>query len=655
MKYRASAIGWKILAFVLAALCLAGTFVSGGAVIFCLEENIYGQGAAFQTGYTCARLSQSLAEQVAANYRSDRSFDRWDLLLEHEDLRFILIDERSGDILASYTDGLDVDVPDNLQNNKYLYDYNFNFSLAEEGELFEGLYVKDYYPTATYWNENTQQWLPMSNTQMLLLLPQTLGTDPESTLWQAWRQYMTVRSYRQEALIGLCAFAALYVLVLIFLLCQAGHKPGLESIYSGWLEKIPLEILLALGVGAVALCCSAVDEVFWTVRQQVIGTMEDVLYLVFMGAVCVVCGLVLTVILCSCAARLKAGRWWRQTLIFGIGWGLWKLLSAMGTVPAATVGLLVLAVVEFFLLVFAHIGGFGVILFVLFNLLVLAGGIFLAAQFHALRKAARRMAEGDLDYGVDVNRLVGGFKAHGRDLNDIARGMNKAVEQRMKSERLKTELITNVSHDIKTPLTSIVNYVDLLQKPHTVEEQAQYLEVLDRQAQRLKRLTENLVEASKASTGSIPVELTPVNLTELLNQAAAEYRQRMDKAELDLVLSQKEDLTVRADGKLLWRVLDNLLGNAVKYALPGTRVYLTADRRGDCAAIAVKNISREELNVDADELMERFVRGDSSRHTDGSGLGLNIARSLTNLQQGDFSLTVDGDLFKAELRLPLES
>ena len=654
MKYRASAIGWKILAFVLAALCLAGVFVSGGAVVYCLEENIYGQSAAFQTSYTCARLSQDLAEQIATNYRTDRTFDRWDLLLEHEDLRFILIDERSGEILASYTDGLDVDVPENLQDNRYLYDYNFYFALAEKGELFEGLYVKDYYPSATYWDNYSAQWLPMSNTQLLLLLPLTIGVDEESTLWQAQYQYLTIRSWRQEALIGLCAFAALYVLVLVFLLCQAGHRPGLDSIHLSWFDKIPLELLLAAGVGVVALCVFGGDEFLWMVRQQVIGTVEDLLYLVFIGAVCVACGLLVTAILCSCAARLKAGRWWRQTVIYGMGWGLWKLLSAMGTVPGAAVGLLILAGVEFFLLIFALNGGFGVIVFVLFNLLVLAGGIFVAAQFQTLRKAARRMADGDLTGGVDVNRLVGGFRAHGRDLNDIATGMNKAVEQRMKSERLKTELITNVSHDIKTPLTSIVNYVDLLQKPHTEEDQVQYLEVLDRQAKRLKRLTENLVEASKASTGSIPVELCPVNLTELLNQAAAEYRQRMDRADLDLVLSQKEDLTVRADGKLLWRVLDNLLGNAVKYALPGTRVYLTADRRGDCAAIAVKNISREELNVDADELMERFVRGDSSRHTDGSGLGLNIAQSLTRLQQGDFSLTVDGDLFKAELRLPVE-
>jgi hypothetical protein len=294
MKYRASAIGWKILAFILAALCLAGIFVSGGAVFYCLEENIYGHDAAFQTGYTCANLSQTLAEKIAGTYRTDRTYDRWDLLLEHEDLRFILIDERSGEILASYTDGLDVNVPDNLQDNRYLHTYDYYFALAEEGQLFEGLYVKDYYPSATYWDEATQQWRPMPNTQMLLLLPRTLGADEESSLWQAQRLYLTVRSYWQEAVIGLCAFAALFVLVLVFLLCQAGHKPGLESIYAGWPEKIPLEILLAVGVGAVALCCSAVDEALWMVRQQVIGTFEDILYLILMGGVCVVCGLVLT-------------------------------------------------------------------------------------------------------------------------------------------------------------------------------------------------------------------------------------------------------------------------------------------------------------------------------------------------------------------------
>jgi len=223
----------------------------------------------------------------------------------------------------------------------------------------------------------------------------------------------------------------------------------------------------------------------------------------------------------------------------------------------------------------------------------------------------------------------------------------------MKSERLKTELITNVSHDIKTPLTSIVNYVDLLQKPHTEAEGIQYLEVLDRQSKRLKKLTENLVEASKASTGNMAVNLEPTSVMELINQAVEEYRDRLEAGKLEIVVSQRGDLSILADGKLMWRMMDNLLNNVVKYALPGTRVYVTAQKEESHVVLAVKNISRDPLNVDADELMERFVRGDSSRHTEGSGLGLNIVQSLTKLQNGQFSLVVDGDFFKAENRMPV--
>jgi signal transduction histidine kinase len=224
------------------------------------------------------------------------------------------------------------------------------------------------------------------------------------------------------------------------------------------------------------------------------------------------------------------------------------------------------------------------------------------------------------------------------------------VERQLKSERMKTELITNVSHDIKTPLTSIVNYVDLLQKPHTPAEGEQYLEVLARQSQRLKKLTEDLVEMSKASSGSIPVNLAPVNVVELVNQALAEYEEKLQRANLPVVLTAPQpEILVSADGRLFWRVMDNLLGNCVKYAQPGTRVYVDVVKYEKKVMISVKNISQAELNLPAEELMERFVRGDSARNTEGSGLGLNIAKTLMSLQKGKLNLVIDGDLFKAVL------
>ena len=228
-----------------------------------------------------------------------------------------------------------------------------------------------------------------------------------------------------------------------------------------------------------------------------------------------------------------------------------------------------------------------------------------------------------------------------------------AAQKQLKSERMKTELITNVSHDIKTPLTSIINYVDLLQKPHTPEEEKTYLEVLNRQSQRLKKLIEDLMEMSKASTGNLTADITKLDAVESVNQALGEFADKLEKAQLTPVFRHPEEsVAMMADGRLAWRVLSNLLSNTVKYALPGTRVYIDVMALEGKVIISLKNISRDELNVDADELMERFVRGDDSRNTEGSGLGLNIAKTLMELQKGQLQLLVDGDLFKVTLIFP---
>ena len=297
--------------------------------------------------------------------------------------------------------------------------------------------------------------------------------------------------------------------------------------------------------------------------------------------------------------------------------------------------------------------------FALFCWLLLMAAVFLLACFGAwqmksLKAAGEKLAAGEFEYKIDTKHMYWEFKHHAENLNSIGDGMAAAVEQRMKSERLKTELITNVSHDIKTPLTSIINYVDLLERPHTPEEGAEYLEVLERQSKRLKKLTEDLVEASKASTGNMSVTLAPTSTLEIINQSLAEYGQRMEAGKLSVLINVPEPApTVRADGRLLWRVMDNLFNNVVKYAMPETRVYVDVRTSEGNAVISVKNISRAALNVSAGELMERFVRGDASRSTEGSGLGLSIAKSLTELQHGQFSISTDGDLFKAEITLPL--
>ena len=251
--------------------------------------------------------------------------------------------------------------------------------------------------------------------------------------------------------------------------------------------------------------------------------------------------------------------------------------------------------------------------------------------------------------------MFGDIKRHAENINRINDGIAAAVQEQMKSERFKTELITNVSHDIKTPLTSIINYVDLLEKEDIENNNAkEYIEVISRQSARLKKLIVDLIEASKASTGNTAVDFSEFEIGILLSQAMGEYSERFNNANLELVLNKPEEpITVVADSRLMWRVFDNVLNNISKYAQPHTRVYIDAVKKGKTAEIFFKNISKEQLNISGDELMERFVRGDSSRNTEGSGLGLSIAKSLAELQKGSFEIDIDGDLFKVTLTLPL--
>ena len=272
-------------------------------------------------------------------------------------------------------------------------------------------------------------------------------------------------------------------------------------------------------------------------------------------------------------------------------------------------------------------------------------------QMKRLQEGGKHIAEGDLDYQINTEHMLPALKEHAADLNRINEGVSKAVNEKMKSERFKTELITNVSHDIKTPLTSIINYVDLLEKEEIPNENAkEYLEVLERQSARLKKLIEDLIEASKASSGSLSVNLEKLEAGVFLVQTVGEFKEKTEKNKLDLQIKKPEEpIYIMADGRHFWRVIDNLMNNICKYAQPETRVYINLEQTGEKVQITFRNTSRYPLNISSEELMERFVRGDSSRNTEGNGLGLSIAGSLMELMHGKMHLVVDGDLFKVVL------
>ena len=466
---------------------------------------------------------------------------------------------------------------------------------------------------------------------------------------------------------------------LVFAFVSAGRRKGREGASLNAIDRLPLDLYAAICWAAVfglLLAVVAVADNMTDNTWPFLVTRNGVMFAVTV-AICAYTGILIALApFLSFATRLKVGGgiWWRNTLICWVcrlcwrvikwcwilvkrfcGW-VWYMTKKIPIVPRTAIIMAAILFFNFLLMVWnmnVYGDAFVWFLFFILSLVIFVAACFGAWQMKSLKAAGERMAKGNIDEKIDTKYMYWEFKHHAENLNSIGDGMAAAVEQRMKSERLKTELITNVSHDIKTPLTSIVNYVDLLQKPHTPEQEAEYLEVLDRQSKRLKKLTEDLVEASKASTGNMNVNIERTNTREIIEQSLAEYGRRMEQCNLTVIVNIPEEAPrAMADGRLLWRVLDNLFNNVCKYALAGTRVYIDAVIEGNEAVISVKNISRDPLNVSADELMERFVRGDSSRHTEGSGLGLNIAQSLVNLMHGKFSLSVDGDLFKAEIRLP---
>ncbi|SHO53741.1 sensor histidine kinase [Anaerocolumna xylanovorans] len=273
-------------------------------------------------------------------------------------------------------------------------------------------------------------------------------------------------------------------------------------------------------------------------------------------------------------------------------------------------------------------------------------------DFKIISLETKKLADGDLNHKIPVENMHEPALSLALDINNISEGFSAAVDEKVKSERLKTELIANVSHDIKTPLTSIINYVDLLKKENLNNETAKgYLDVLSGKTWRLKTLIEDLVEASKASSGTLVLNLECLNLVELVRQSLGEFEDKFADHKIETVLTvSQEPLYIMADGRSTYRIIENIFSNVVKYALSGTRAYINIYAEGDMAVVSVKNISAAKLNISSEELMERFVRGDSSRNTEGSGLGLSISKSLAAVQEGTFDIELDGDLFKAVLK-----
>ncbi len=438
-----------------------------------------------------------------------------------------------------------------------------------------------------------------------------------------------------------CAVVALASL--IFLLCAAGHRRGTEGIYRTWFDRLPLEITAIAYLFFLAVTVQWIDSF----RYDDLGMAVAIILSVILWVVLAIFALL------TLAVRIKSHTLLKNTLTWRLLKLLWRGVRLFGRILAklplywkTALGFTAFSFFEFLALA---VGYRQITLFwVLTRPLLIAFLVYAVLMLRRLQRAGEQLAEGNTDYKVDTGYMLPDFRRHGENLNNLSDGLNHAVEERMKSERMKAELITNVSHDIKTPLTSIVSYVDLLKTGGLDSPDApQYLEVLEQQSARLKKLTEDLIEASKASSGCVTVNAEKTDVNVLLSQALGEHEEALRAAGIEPLLRLCEDTPIiLADGRLLWRVFDNLFSNIRKYGQRGTRAYFASAIRDGRVEITFRNISAVELPVSGEELTERFVRGDASRHTEGSGLGLSIARSLTELQSGTFEITVDGDLFK---------
>ena len=448
-----------------------------------------------------------------------------------------------------------------------------------------------------------------------------------------------------------------FALCFIFLMCAAGHRNGREGITPGVLSELPFDLVTVafgfVGIAGMAFFLMLADENFWAglTALLVVGTLE------------VVWG---TIYCMEFAQRLKLGKFWRNTLLYmilsavlrAVKWLFRKgcvLVRGIPLIAKTIVAFCGISFAEMIVCLFLDCSASLLAAWFLEKLILFPIVLYVALICKKLQKASEALAKGNLNYHVNTAEMIFDLKEHGQNLNHIGEGIAAAVEERMRSERLKTELITNVTHDLKTPLTSIINYAELLGGEGLEPEQiSEYSEVLLRQSRRLKKLLEDLVEASKATTGNLEVNLTPCEISVLLSQVVGEYEQKFDQKGLQLIMKQSgEPVRILADGRYLWRAMDNLMNNIYKYAQENTRVYLTVEEKGGFVQIILRNMSKYALEATGEELEERFVRGDKSRHMEGNGLGLSIAKSLVELQKGSMEIVIDGDLFKVVLQFPI--
>ena len=455
---------------------------------------------------------------------------------------------------------------------------------------------------------------------------------------------------KAEEIIPACCIVL--IILLVYLLWSIGHKNKNEGISLNSIDKFPYEVLVIIGITGIGICLAILDTVLYNNNLSInlLSSTIQILYFISYG--------LLAIITITTIKRIKARQFWHSFLVYKIYKKIkeWTLAKTIKVLDKTDTQKKIIIYYIIFIIISSILGltfftGIGFILLIIFWIWVLYKILEYIKKLNEIKKALKEIYDGNKSVYIDIENLTGSLKELAIYINDVSSGFSNAVEESLKSERLKAELITNVSHDIKTPLTSIINYVDLIKQENIQDEKIkEYIEVLDKKSQRLKKLTEDLIEASKVSSGNVQINEEEINLKELLKQVIGEFEDNFKDKKLKLELDlPKEDMKIKADNRYMYRIIENLFGNISKYSMKNTRVYITMINTSKKIKIEMKNVSKEKLNISAEELTQRFVRGDKSRYTEGSGLGLSIAKSLTELQNGTFEIQIDGDLFKVTL------
>lgn len=462
------------------------------------------------------------------------------------------------------------------------------------------------------------------------------------------RTYELLQSFAEILPLIFVAFGVLSLLSLWFLLKFTVISSKQEGFYSFCSKKLPTDFLVIFFVSSAAIIITSGTSAFASYFYQSALGIEQITMQI-LNITSFLFAWLVTMFLEICAIKVRNKTFFEHTLLWIFCKGtivfmkkipiIWRT-AVIGTIICAINGLLGMLSMH-------HI--FYWLIFALYNFALLVFFCGISWQMKLLQHGAQSLVNGNFQDKIETKKMYFDCKIYADTLNLIGDSIGLAVEEKIRSQRFKTELITNVSHDIKTPLTSIVTCVELLQKEHSEEEHKEHLELLKRQSMRMKKMVEDLVEASKATTGNLSVNMVETDLVEAVQQAIGEYEDKFSLKNLKIVASYDENCMVQSDGKHLWRVLENLLSNIDKYAQADTRIYVSIEKLDETISISFKNISAEPLNVNPDELVERFVRGDQSRNTEGSGLGLNIAQSLMQVLGGRLELDIDGDLFKVKL------